>query len=68
MEADIVRQLPDGEELVIVRDTSPMHPSPTATDPNASWLSRREAAVAARRSDHRVGPSWSPSSDTAVKA
>ena len=68
MEADIVRQLPDGEELVIVRDPSPMHPSPTATDPYASWLSRRQAAVAARRSDQRVGPSWSPSSDTAAKA
>jgi hypothetical protein len=68
MESDTVRQLADGEELVIVRDTSPMNPGPAATDPYTSWLSRREAAVAARRSDQRVGLSWSPSSDSAGKA
>jgi hypothetical protein len=41
-----VRQLPDGEELVIVRDTSRFRPGPAETDPRASSLHRRQAAVA----------------------
>ncbi|HEY6549001.1 MAG TPA: hypothetical protein VI589_13890, partial [Vicinamibacteria bacterium] len=63
METDNIRQLPDGEELVIVHDTSPFPPDPTDTDPRASSLHRRrQAAVATKHSDQSPRHSWSPSS------
>ncbi len=68
METDNIRQLPDGEEMVIVHDASPFPPDPTDADPRASSLNRRQAAVATKHSDLSPRHSWSPSSNAAFKA
>lgn len=46
-----VRQLPDGEELVLIYDTSPFRHGPAEDDPRASSIRLRQAAVATKRSD-----------------
>ena len=37
-----VHQLPDGEELVLTRSSSPLYPAPPETDPRSASLHRRD--------------------------
>lgn len=59
---ETVRQLPDGEELVIVQDTPSLQPGPAEADPRASSLHRRQAAAATEGSDVPARNSRPPSS------
>ena len=60
---EIVRQLPDGEELVLVYDTSPFRHGPAGDDPRASSIHLRQAAaVATKRSDPPALSPFCPSS------
>lgn len=61
---ETVRQLPDGEELVIVYGTSPFRPGPAEDDPRASSFHLRQAAVGTKPSDLPTHNSWPPSSAT----
>ena len=54
-------KLSDGEELVLVRDTSPSPLAPAEADPRTSHLNCRIAAPMARSSERFPRPSWPPS-------
>lgn len=61
METDAVRQLSDGEELVLVRHTSPSPLAPAAADPRNSLVNRLTAVPTRSESDWFPRPSWPPS-------
>jgi hypothetical protein len=57
-----VRQLPDGEELVLTDEPSPSHLYLPQSDPRADSFERRHQALAESRADRSPRQSWSPSS------